>query len=133
MAAAPAECKSNDSPWLICKPCAAAGKCALDDGDFEPVAEVHLSPLSGQSWIKSRNGKPIADMPAGPLYDEHAMNLMRVRQFALESASGHLGALIDDQRRLLAWAYGKLAHVEWTKQDDALAMDELKLMLTEAA
>jgi hypothetical protein len=36
---------------------------------------------------------------------------------------------LDDDRRLLGWAYGKLARIEWTKQEDALAMDEIKLIL----
>ena len=25
------ECKDNDSPWLVCKPCNRAGKCEKDD------------------------------------------------------------------------------------------------------
>ena len=36
---------------------------------------------------------------------------------------------LEDDLRLLAWAYRKLHHVSWTKQEDALAMDEIKLML----
>lgn len=28
----PTECVDNDSPWLVCKPCAAAGKCKNADG-----------------------------------------------------------------------------------------------------
>ncbi len=35
----------------------------------------------------------------------------------------------DDDIRLLAWAYRKLMHVSFSKQEDALAMDEIKLML----
>lgn len=34
----------------------------------------------------------------------------------------------EDDMRLLNWAYSKLQHVEWTKQEDALAMDEIKLI-----
>jgi len=60
---------------------------------------------------------------------EHSLNLLRVRAFALEAASGHLGSLIDDQQRLLAWAYRKLMPYSFAKQEDALAMDEIKLML----
>lgn len=33
--------------------------------------------------------------------------------------------------RLLNWAYGKLQHVSFSKQEDALAMDEIKLMAME--
>jgi hypothetical protein len=40
---------------------------------------------------------------------------------------------LDDDRHLLAWAYGKLSRIEWTKQEDALAMDEIKLILMGAA
>ncbi len=39
----------------------------------------------------------------------------------------------DDERkdniRLLAWAYRKLMHTSFSKQEDALAMDEIKLMM----
>ena len=27
----PNECASNDSPWLICKPCVSDGKCKIAD------------------------------------------------------------------------------------------------------
>ncbi len=36
----------------------------------------------------------------------------------------------EDDTRLLAWAYGKLRRVHFTKQDDALALDEIKLILS---
>lgn len=39
----------------------------------------------------------------------------------------------EDNLRLLAWAHAKLLHVSWSKQEDALAMDEIKLMLMGAA
>lgn len=29
------ECKDDDSPWLVCKPCNAAGRCAKE---FDPAA-----------------------------------------------------------------------------------------------
>ena len=32
----PVECTDNDSPWLICKPCASSGKCAKEQA--QPVA-----------------------------------------------------------------------------------------------
>ena len=35
----------------------------------------------------------------------------------------------EDDRRLLAWAYAKLMPYSFSKQEDALAMDEIKLML----
>lgn len=35
----------------------------------------------------------------------------------------------EDDIRLLAWAYLKLLPFSWQKQEDALAMDEIKLML----
>lgn len=40
---------------------------------------------------------------------------------------------LDDERRLLAWAYSKLSAYSFSKQEDALAMDEIKLMLMGAA
>ena len=36
---------------------------------------------------------------------------------------------LDDDRRLLAWAYSKLHRVEFSKLEDALALDEIKLIL----
>ncbi len=39
----------------------------------------------------------------------------------------------EDMVRLLAWANAKLQHVSWTKQEDAIAMDEIKLILMGAA
>lgn len=47
-------------------------------------------------------------------------------------AEGRADQLADDIR-LLAWAYKKLQHVEFSKMEDALAMDEIKLMLMGAA
>ena len=38
-----------------------------------------------------------------------------------------------DSHRLISWAYGKLQHIAFTKQEDALALDEMKLMLMGAA
>lgn len=43
-------------------------------------------------------------------------------------AEGRADQLADDLR-LLAWAYRKLMHHSFSKQEDALAMDEIKLML----
>jgi hypothetical protein len=40
---------------------------------------------------------------------------------------------LEDDRRLLAWAYRKLAAYSFSKQEDALAMDEIKLILMGAA
>jgi hypothetical protein len=34
----------------------------------------------------------------------------------------------EDDMRLLNWAYSKLQHMHFAKQEDALAMDEIKLM-----
>jgi hypothetical protein len=31
IAATVCECRDNDSPWLVCKPCNAAGRCSKDD------------------------------------------------------------------------------------------------------
>jgi hypothetical protein len=39
----------------------------------------------------------------------------------------------EDDRRLLAWAYSKLERVSFSKQEDALAMDEIKLILMGAS
>lgn len=36
---------------------------------------------------------------------------------------------IEDDIRLLAWAYRKLEPYSFSKQDDALNMDEIKLLL----
>lgn len=36
---------------------------------------------------------------------------------------------LEDDRRLLAWAYAKLERFTFSKQEDALAMDEIKLVL----
>lgn len=97
--------------------------------DITPIAEVHRSPLTGQSWIKALNGRPIADLPVGPLYDEHAMNLMRARQFALESSASHLGALVDELDGMVGWAYSQLHRMNYRKQEDALMLDSMKLRL----
>lgn len=35
----------------------------------------------------------------------------------------------EDLVRLLGWAYSKLHHVSFTKMEDALALDEIKLVL----
>lgn len=42
-----------------------------------------------------------------------------------------LAAELAGMRDILAWAYGKLVHREFSKQDDALMMDEIKLLLME--
>jgi hypothetical protein len=39
----------------------------------------------------------------------------------------------EDDMRLLNWAYSKLQHFHFTAQEDALAMDEIKLMQMGAA
>lgn len=36
---------------------------------------------------------------------------------------------LEDDKRLLSWAYRKLMPYSFSKQEDALAMDELKLLL----
>jgi hypothetical protein len=40
---------------------------------------------------------------------------------------------LEDARRLLAWAYRKLLPYSFSKQEDALAMDEIKMMLMGAS
>lgn len=35
----------------------------------------------------------------------------------------------EEDIRLLAWAYRKLMHVHFSKQEDALVMDEINLIL----
>ncbi len=40
---------------------------------------------------------------------------------------------LEDDRRLLAWAYSKLVYRSFDSMDDALAMDEIKLILMGAA
>jgi hypothetical protein len=35
----------------------------------------------------------------------------------------------DDCKALIAWAYGKLYHINFTKQEDALMLDRMKLLL----
>lgn len=47
-------------------------------------------------------------------------------------AEGRADQLADDLR-LLAWAYSKLEPYSFSKMEDALAMDEIKLMLMGAA
>lgn len=37
-----------------------------------------------------------------------------------------------DERQLLAWSYGKLAHMTFNKQEDALQLDRIKLLLMDA-
>ena len=39
----------------------------------------------------------------------------------------------EDNMKLLTWAYSKLQHIAFTKQEDALALDEIKLMMMGAA
>jgi hypothetical protein len=41
------ECADNDSPWLICKPCAAAGKCAK-----EPVGWAQRGMRNGETYLR---------------------------------------------------------------------------------
>lgn len=36
----PSECNDNDSPWLVCKPCVATGKCAKAE---QPSVRVPLT------------------------------------------------------------------------------------------
>ena len=36
---------------------------------------------------------------------------------------------IERLRRMVVWAYAKLRHVNFTKQDDALMLDDIKLLL----
>jgi hypothetical protein len=38
-------------------------------------------------------------------------------------------AQLEQDKRLLAWAYRKLLPYSFSKQEDALAMDEIKLLL----
>jgi uncharacterized protein (DUF2267 family) len=72
--------------------------------------------------------------PPDPLTTEEAAELANVLPPTLEEAYAEGRAdQLEDDRRLLAWAYGKLAHVGWTKQKDALAMDEIKLLLMGAS
>ena len=42
---------------------------------------------------------------------------------------GECAAEIARLTELVRWAYGKLVHINFTKQDDALRMDEMKLLL----
>jgi hypothetical protein len=47
-------------------------------------------------------------------------------------AEGRADQLADDLK-LLAWAYRKLTPFSFSKQEDALAMDEIRLMLMGAS
>jgi len=40
---------------------------------------------------------------------------------------------IEHMTKLLAWAYGKLRHLHFTKLDDSLALDEIKLAISDTA
>lgn len=42
---------------------------------------------------------------------------------------GECAAEIKRLTALLSWAYSKLHHVHYSKQDDALMLDEIKLLL----
>jgi hypothetical protein len=42
---------------------------------------------------------------------------------------GECAAEIHRLTGLLAWAYGKLHHANFAKQEDALKLDEIKLLL----
>jgi hypothetical protein len=45
------ECSDNDSPWLVCKACNAAGRCAKDDPPTrEGVADALLIVESYGPW-----------------------------------------------------------------------------------
>ena len=65
-----------------------------------------------------------------PLTTEEAAELANTLPATPEEAyaEGRADQLADDLR-LLGWAYRKLAPYSFSKQEDALAMDELKLML----
>jgi hypothetical protein len=63
------------------------------------------------------------------LYAEQDVNVLKVRAFALESASGHLAALVNELDEMVGWAYSQLHRVNYSKQEDALMLDIMKLRL----
>ena len=75
------ECKDNDSPWLVCKTCAAAGKCAQQEPaqadarvpltDEQIDAAIHAwfesGPVGGGSeWLRPRMRAAIDAAQAKP-------------------------------------------------------------------
>jgi hypothetical protein len=67
--------------------------------------------------------------PAG-LTTEEAAELANVMPATPEEAYAEGRAdQLEDDKRLLAWAYRKLMPYSFSKQEDALAMDEIKLIL----
>lgn len=65
-----------------------------------------------------------------PLSTAEAAELANVLPASPEEAYAEGRAdQLEDDRRLLAWAYRKLLPFSFSRQEDALAMDEIKLML----
>ena len=58
--AEPVQCADNDSPWLICKPCAAEGVCKKAEPVQEPVGVVTSMVKGGVTWHRWPG-----DMPDG--------------------------------------------------------------------
>ena len=67
-----------------------------------------------------------------PTIPKHAKDAIRVRVKELDKATE---AAIDaqagdsDLHDMVRWAYGKLHSVNYSKQEDALMLDQMKLML----
>ena len=97
--------------------------------NIKPVAQVvALEPEGpdghGVNWLAGKRPRPGA-----LLYAEQDVNTLKVRAFALESSCGHLGALIDELDEIVGWAYSQLHRANYSKQEDALMLDSMKLRL----
>lgn len=76
------------------------------------------------------NGDDFAFGAPDPLTTAEAAELANVLPPTLEQAYAEGRAdQREDDIRLLAWAYRKLMPYSFSKMEDALAMDEIKLML----
>ena len=62
LAEQPSECNDNDSPWLVCKPCVTAGRCARAEQPSvrEPMSDWKIAEIYNR-W-KVTQGSSYADL-----------------------------------------------------------------------
>jgi hypothetical protein len=72
------ECADNDSPWLVCKPCAAAGKCA-NASDVPPLVTRLRQERRPTAWTRGLDTDYPTAWEPNLLCHEAAAEIVRLR------------------------------------------------------
>lgn len=100
-------------------------------GDYYADERMQLAQLLGYS-VSGYGGLSYVSAESCALADERARSLTPSPAAPTSPEDAYAEGRADeleDCKPMLAWAYSKLHHVSFTKQDDALMLDQIKLLL----